>query len=402
MWNEKAEAELLKILSDMLKLNTTNPPGNEILMVDYIKKILDAEGIEYKVFAKEESRPSIFATIKGGNKPPLSFISHTDVVAAGDGWSKPAFDALVEDGILYGRGTIDTKHLTAASLLAILMIKREGRPLSRNLSFIATADEEAGSSFGMKFIYEDHKEQLPKGYVLNEGGGFVMTERGSNLRTISCGEKGSCAITVTIPDTADKHSVLARLFKSLCSYDSGELITPVNKKFLEVSGSEIENETLKNLWDYTSHHSMGINKFDVRDTDSEIVISITFKFLPIIDRAQIEEILKSYIGSLPVEYKIDSFFDGFECEVENEFISLVDKVSRRHDPDTTLIPMYALGNTDGRFIAENTYGYTPLLSDIPFNDVLKMVHQDDEKISLKSLYYCAQVLYETARELVFD
>lgn len=402
MWENKFEQEVLGIFSDMIKLDTSNPPGNEVIMIDYIKNLLDRENITYEILAKDAKRANIIAKIEGGEKTPLIFMSHVDVVEAGKNWTKPAFSAHLEDGFLYGRGTLDTKHLTAISLFVMLKVKQSEKIPNRPIYFLATADEEKGSNFGMKYISEEHREKLPSGYTLNEGGGFVIMEKGEKFRTISCGEKGNCAVRITIKDCKHKFLILSQLFQSLSDYKSDEIVNEVNKKFLEVSTKDIESTTLKNLWDYTSHHSLVINKFELNNHQKEISIDITFKFLPQLKKEEVYRFIEEILAAFEIDWEIISYMDGFQCDMRNEFIELIDRASRKYDPDTTLIPMYALGNTDGRFLAHDVFGYTPLLSDVLFRDVLKMVHQDDERISLESLFYCAKVIYEITNELIYD
>ena len=406
MWNEEAERELLEITSELLRADTTNPPGNEAAVARLIGARLDTEGISWHTVARDETRPNLFARLPGGGKEPLLFLSHVDVVAAGPGWTRPAFDALVEDGVLYGRGTIDTKHLTAMGLLAMLLLKREGKPLNRDVLFAATADEEQGSSFGMGYVAAHHPQELPgRGYVLNEGGGFVIPTGGRKLRTIACGEKGNCRVTVrlasrgkaAIPEAAD---VLARL----SSYESPVVEHAVARAFTAAAGRPpYADATLQNLWDYTTRHCMTVSAFHLQaDNDAPQTLEAVFKFLPGTTREEAEALFERLLSGSGAAWEITAFEEGYECALDNEFYRLLEETSARLDPGSALLPMLALGNTDGRFVRHNVFGYSPLLGDLPFSQVLKMVHQDDEHITLPSLIYGARVLYETARQLVFD
>lgn len=404
MWNQEAEKELLEILRDLIRIDTTNPPGQEIAVAEYLGKRLDHEGIEWHTVAKDPNRPNFFARLKGGDKEPLLFISHVDVVAAGPGWTKPAFEGLLEGETLYGRGTLDTKHLTAMGLMAMLLLHREGKPLNRDIIFAATADEECGSGNGMGYVAANHPQELPKGYVFNEGGGFVIQVGGKKLRTIACGEKGNCRVTIPLYGKGTQRMELAaKVMERLSGYRSPVVENAVTKAFVEAVGTApYSDPTVQNLWDYSAHHCMTISSFDLSSEDEQQELQVIFKFLPQMNREEIEALFHSLLDEFDLGWHITSFEEGYECSMDNEFTQLLVQNSALLDPGSELLPMYALGNTDGRFLRHNVFGYTPLLEDIPFCDVLKMVHQDDEHITLPSLFYGGRVLYETARALALE
>lgn len=403
MWNEHVERELLEHLTALIQADTTNPPGDERAAVDYLCRVLDKEGIPWKVLAKEENRPNLIARLPGGDQSPILLISHLDVVPAGKGWTKPAFEGLVEDGILYGRGTLDTKQLTAMGLITLLLLQREGISLNREVVLVATADEENGSGYGMKFLAEEYPEELPKGYVFNEGGGFVIPREGEMpLRTCACGEKGSCAVTIRLPeaDREEQRKAAEEVFQRLGSYQSEVVLTDVARGFLAAAGEgPYQNKTLQNLWDYSAHHAMVINHFQLGGPEDKAEIKAVFKFLPVLERNEVEALFAALLEPTGLDWEVTSYQEGYLCELEGEMFRALEQASRRHDPETKMLPMIALGNTDGRFLRHNVYGYTPMLGDIPFSRVLQMVHQDDECISLDSLFFGGRVLYETVREL---
>lgn len=405
MWNEETQRELLEILRELLRADTTNPPGNEYAVARLIAARLDAEHIAWHTVAREEARPNLFARIPGGDKEPLLFMSHMDVVAAGPGWTKPAFDALLEDGVLYGRGTIDTKHLTAMGLLTMLLLKRDGRPPNRTVIFAATADEEQGSGCGMGFVAANHPEELPQGYVFNEGGGFVIPAGEKKLRTIACGEKGNCRVTIRTSSAGSAGlREAADVLRRLSSYEAPVTQSTVAQAFVRAAGQPpYADPTLQNLWDYTTRHCMTVSAFDFcAEAEEPHTIEAVFKFLPGTARGEIEALFATLLSGSDAAWEISSFEEGYLCELDNEFYRRLEENAALLDAGSALLPMLALGNTDGRFVRHNVFGFTPLLEDLPFSQVLKMVHQDDEHITLPSLFYGARVLYETARQLVFD
>jgi len=167
------QSEALARLTQYIRINTTNPPGNEAATMKFFADIFTAEGIQFDTASSAPGRGNIWARLKGGPKPALVLLSHMDVVPADPRyWSVDPFAATVKDSMLYGRGTLDTKSLGIEELEAFLALHRARTPLDRDVIFMATADEEAGASFGAGWVVEHHPEAFKgAGFVLNEGGG---------------------------------------------------------------------------------------------------------------------------------------------------------------------------------------------------------------------------------------
>src|SRR6185312_12875737 len=163
-------------------LDTSNPPGNEHIVVDYLKQVFDKEGIPSEIFASDPKRSNIVARLKGnGRKRPLLIVGHSDVVTTDAAkWKYPAFSATREGGYVYGRGTVDDKDNLTASLMTILMLKRLNVPLDRDVIFIAEAGEEAAANMGIGFLVSDHWKEIEAEICLAEGGS--VNRRGGAAR----------------------------------------------------------------------------------------------------------------------------------------------------------------------------------------------------------------------------
>src|SRR5258708_5720288 len=170
------EKEALGHLRALLRIDTTNPPGNERAAADYIAGVLTREGIPFQTFEKEPTRTNLVARLKGGGgKAPLLLSGHLDVVpAAAEAWQHPPFSGAEVDGFVWGRGAVDMKNMVAMSLTTLLMLKRRGVPLDRDVIFAAVADEEAGSRNGSLFLVEHHREAVQAEFVLTEVGGHTL------------------------------------------------------------------------------------------------------------------------------------------------------------------------------------------------------------------------------------
>ena len=175
-WSQ-IEEETMRHFQAILRLDTSNPPGNETLVVEYLKSVLDKEGIETKVFANDPKRANLIARLRGnGKKRPLLIMGHTDVVTVDPTkWKYPPFSATREGGYVYGRGATDDKDNVVACLMVMLMLKRMNTPLDRDVIFLAEASEEGGGADGIGYMVREHFDEIDAEYCFAEGGGVVRT-----------------------------------------------------------------------------------------------------------------------------------------------------------------------------------------------------------------------------------
>ena len=167
----KVQDEAVQVLQELIRIDTTNPPGNERAAALYIQKLLEAEGIETKVLDLSPGRANLYARIKGdGSRRPLILLSHTDVVMAEpERWSVPPFGGEIRDGFVYGRGASDMKGTAAVHVTLMRLLKRLNIPLKRDVILLAVADEEAGGA-GARSIIENHLDLIRGAeFLLNEG-----------------------------------------------------------------------------------------------------------------------------------------------------------------------------------------------------------------------------------------
>src|SRR6185503_20596726 len=164
--------EVTDLLQRLIRVDTTNPPGNETAAAELLRDYLEANGIECELIAKVPERANLVARIPGGDGPSLLFLGHTDVVLADPAeWSVPPFSGELRDGMVWGRGALDMKSEVDANAVAIASLAREGFRPSGDLIFAATADEEAGAGFGLEWLCEEHPDAVRCDFAINEGGG---------------------------------------------------------------------------------------------------------------------------------------------------------------------------------------------------------------------------------------
>ena len=185
------EEETMRHFQALVRLDTSNPPGNEHLAVEYIKQVFDKEGIPAEVVALDAKRPNIVARLKGnGQKRPLLIMGHTDVVTVDAAkWKHPPFSAAREGGHVYGRGTVDDKDNLAAALVTTLLLKRLNVPLARDVIFLAESGEEGNSNFGIQFMVNQHFPEIEAEYCLAEGGGVSRINGEVKYATVQMLEK---------------------------------------------------------------------------------------------------------------------------------------------------------------------------------------------------------------------
>lgn len=170
-WN-KVNAESLRHFQSIVRIDSSNPPGNETAVTDYLRRVLDSEGIPYKILALEPGRANLVARIKGnGRKKPVLVLGHTDTVGVQrEKWPVDPFGAIVRDGFVWGRGTTDNKDMVTAGLMVILQLKRLQVPLDRDVIYVAEAGEESTPRVGIEFLIAQHWAEIEAEYALAEGG----------------------------------------------------------------------------------------------------------------------------------------------------------------------------------------------------------------------------------------
>jgi len=187
----KADAELLRHYQALIRLNTTDPPGNESKAVEYIQKVLEAEGIPVMVAAKDPARANLIARLKGnGSKRPILLMGHTDTVQVDSSkWSFPPFSAERNGGYVYGRGTLDNKWQVAAGMMTMLLLKRGNIALDRDVIFAAEAGEEAATGPGIEYLVNEHWKDIDAEACIAESGGVVRANGEVRYALIETAEK---------------------------------------------------------------------------------------------------------------------------------------------------------------------------------------------------------------------
>ena len=208
------EAETMQHFQAILRMNTADPPGSEREVVEYLKQVLEKEGIPVQTFAlpSDPNRPNLVARLKGnGSKRPLLVMGHTDVVNVDPAkWTFPPFSATRDGGYVYGRGTSDDKDDVAAGLMLMLTLKRLNVPLDRDVIFLAESGEEGSTRVGIQLMTREHWPEIEAEYCLAEGGEVARVGGRVKFAGVATTEKIPRAIELTAKGTAGHGSVPLR------------------------------------------------------------------------------------------------------------------------------------------------------------------------------------------------
>ncbi len=441
-WPEVA-AETIRHLKALLRLDTTNPPGNELVAAEYLAGVLAAEGLEPLVLESAPGRGNMIVRLKGtGELPPLLLYSHTDVVPAEAAhWTHPPFGAEEAGGYVWGRGAADMKDTVTEQLMVLLLLKRSGRPLKRDVIFAATADEEIGGQdgYGVSWLVKHHQHLLRAEFGLSEVGGYNLNYAGKQVYLIQVAEKGTCWLKVrakgkpghgSIPhhDNAVLH--LARALNKLSVDGLPYHLTDPAAGFLDSVGRALGASpmgpllrSLKNPVDAErafqvelEHHDLGPMlyamlhntatptglKAGVKTNVIPSVAEVTIdgRILPGFDTDQFMAELRPVLGE-HFEYEIELASPPLETRHDTALYGVMSDALRRNDPTATAVVPYMMsGATDAKYLAPlgiPTYGFAPLKLP-PEMKLMEMFHAHDERVPIDGLHWGVKVLYEVVEE----
>lgn len=202
-------AESMEYFLALLRTNTSNPPGNETEAATYLQRVLQQDDIEAELFALDPTRANLVARLRGnGSKAPILVMGHTDVVGVQpDRWSVDPFGAVAKDGYIYGRGSLDDKDNVTAGLMLMLLLRRAGVELDRDVIFLAEAGEEGTTRFGIDYMVEQHWNQIASEFCLAEGGGTVARDGEVRYVKIATTEKFPMRVRLVARGTAGHGSI---------------------------------------------------------------------------------------------------------------------------------------------------------------------------------------------------
>lgn len=239
------EQESVDLLRTLLRIDTTNPPGNETVCAHELQRYLAASHIESTIVGDPVHRQNLVARLRGHRDgPTLLLLGHMDVVPAEpEEWTSPPFAAQIRDGYLYGRGAVDMKCQVAAQAVAFSRLARSGADFAGEIVYVATADEEEGSVCGARWLVEHRPDLVRCDYLLNEGGGYYTTVGARRLYSYTTGEKGFAQFRIRVRGTGGHGSVplhdrnavetLGRAIVALADHELPVHLSPLTEQYID-------------------------------------------------------------------------------------------------------------------------------------------------------------------------
>jgi acetylornithine deacetylase/succinyl-diaminopimelate desuccinylase-like protein len=432
-WNQICEETTL-LLRDLIRFDTTNPPGNETPCVEEIAKVLRREGIEAQVFESAPGRGNVVARLKGdGSLPPLMLMGHVDVVPAeADKWEHPPFSADLADGIIWGRGATDMKNVVAMELMTFLLAKRNQLPLKRDLIFMANADEETGGSMGAGWMVQNHPDLIRAEYAINEGGPSSLVIGDKVFYVCSTAEKGTARFTLRAhgkPGHASQpHKENSILFLSRALVKLIETPLPLNvcqsaRAHIKAVASDVDgalSQSILGLLDPATHeraldtlpvpaphkrrlfasfHNTAVptilnagTKINVIPGEAECQVDC--RILPGTTRESLEQELRAVIGN-EIEIEFAPISPALESDPQSPLFETIRQVVEENEKGSKLIPGLITGGTDAKSVTRlgtKVLGFVPMRYEGP--EMTGLAHNHNERVSVANLEFGTRILYE--------
>ena len=424
-----AHAEALAILRRYLRIDTSNPPGNEAPAARYLGSLLEAAGVACEYLETAPGREALAARLPGdGGGRPLLLGNHLDVVpAAAEFWDAPPFGGEVRDGRVWGRGAVDMKSAGVMQLLAVLLLARRGERLRRDVIFLATPDEEQGSEFGMRWICERRPDLVDAAFALNEGGGGLREfagRGGGRVFLASVNEKSVSWLRLRAEGPAGHGSLpaadnsalrLLRALLRLADWDRGLRFGPVTARLADrLAGagllpSPADPAALERALRLDpAAYAMFADTLNVTMIGSGLKANV----IPPVSEAVVDcrllpgETLEGWIAQVrariadprvSVEPELDDFTATESSDTDTELFAAIREVVGEAFEDAVLAPAVAPFATDNRFLRERgvpAYGFVPVLLDAAERAGF---HAHNEHLTIANLNLGVELTWEIVR-----
>jgi len=436
----KPKTEVLQHLRGLIQIDTTTPPGNETKAVEYLKRALEAEGIPVKTFALDPNRGNLVARIKGnGSRRPLLLMAHTDVVPVQPAkWPVDPFGAVVKDGYIWGRGSRDDKSLVAAMLEVMLLLKRSGAVLDRDVIFLAEAGEEGQSQFGAEFMAREHFEEIDAEFCLTEAGGGTIENGRVTMMQFQTTEKIPNSVRLVVNGTSGHASVprldnaVARLSAAVAKAAAWETPMRLNdttrtyfEKLAAISPPEraarynalLIPQKAPAAQRYLAQYEPARNSMlrtsvvptmlkagiatNVIPSEAEAMVDI--RALPDEDMPKFFAEMKRVIGDAGIRVEPTGFGarpGAPPSRLDSEMYRVLEQVTKRMYPGAAILPTMSTGATDMAFLRAKgiqSYGIGPASTE---EDLLKYgAHSDVERLAESSLYDFLEFTWNVVTEV---
>lgn len=438
--------EVIRLFQDLIRIDTTNPPGNESKAAEYLKTQFDSSGIDCEVLG-EPGRENVIAKIGGQrDKPRLLFESHTDVVpAAGVGtWTHPPFSAEIEDQWIYGRGAWDDKFDAAVQAMSLILLKRQNVRLNGALLYAAVADEEVSGS-GAAWLTKKVPEKVAAEYVVGEGGAPPIQLGRQKVYWITTGEKGLAWFKLTakgkaghgsIPTLANNASVMmAKAFINLSNFKTKvTIIDEIARSIRAVAiaffgenegskiiGSQLDEQGIDTILNAiaskdkeTAEELRALTRMTISPnvikggTETNVIPGtcegkIDIRLMPGQNRDYATEVVKECVLGLDIDQDVTDYTDASLSPSNTHFYNVIEETLEELAPGCCSLPRLSTGMSDSRFwraLGSTVYGCVPISPDVKLADVLPGVHGANERMNIESLEFATKFLCNVSTKVL--
>jgi acetylornithine deacetylase/succinyl-diaminopimelate desuccinylase-like protein len=421
--------EAVRLLQELLRLDTVNPPGNETVAADLLRAYLEDAGVGCELLAKIPDRANLVARIPGGGDGPrLLLLSHTDTVPADAAeWSVDPWSGTVADGHVWGRGALDMKSQVAAAAVAMATLAREGFEPAGDIVFAACADEEVGEDFGLSWLCREHPDAVRADFCINEGGGDRVVVDGRALYLLSTAEKMSSPFVLRVrgrsghasmPGIADNALVkAARLVERLGAFEQPPRLLPETEAFFRSLGGVPSPRALRAGLEQagpavraTVEPMLGLSisptmieasrTRNVIPAVCEVVCDC--RLLPGQDQGEADLAIRDWLGEEEYELEWIEGVGGTRSPLETPLWYAAEAFVRAEEPNALLAPIILPGFTDSHWLREAfgtvAYGFFPMRT-MDAELAARLVHSADERVAVDDLELGTRFLLHVARRL---
>ena len=436
-----ADDATTRLLVDLIKLNTSNPPGKEAQIAEFLSAKFKPLGFEIEIVPTPEAGKAHFlARLKGdGSKKPILLAAHADVVGVErEKWTMDPFAGTIQDGHVYGRGAIDFKGGLAVFARAVMMLAENKVPLARDVVFLSEADEE-GAPYNTLWLARTHWDKMNAEFALNEGGWIIKDDRGKvKYVSISTADKSSVTITLTARGTSTHSSMprpdnaifmLSRAMAKLTDFETPIELTPATKQFFMTLAKTSEPPLagyFRAIAENTDRDAVARADKEVskdpllhaliRNTLAPVFLNAGFRgnvipgsadatinvrTIPGTDLDALAAAVRRAVNDPGVEVKLSNpaaaagFAPGQPSSTDTELYRALEKQARATFPGTEVTPYLFQAGTDAfawRSRGVPVYGIYPY----PITaDELTRMHGNDERVSVESLKQGTELIYKT-------
>jgi len=435
---EPLDAEALGWLQAFIRVDTTNPPGNETRAVNFLGRILDTEGIAYQSAESAPGRGNLWARLEGGDKPALILLQHTDVVPADPAyWTTDPLSGEIRDGYVWGRGALDMKNTGIAQLAAFVALKRAGIALNRDVILVASADEEAGGLYGVGWLLEHHPEIFENaGLLLNEGGSGRQTER-ELVFSVEVTQKVPVWLRLTAVDTPGHGSMprtsssVTRLVDALGRIQANpfppRIVPAVDTMFKAMSASAPEawQAAFSDMASAAAQpgflagfqeqspalHALTRDTCSITRLEASNKINVIppqasaeldCRILPDRPSAVFVAELEELLADTGVAIDVIMAFTPAVSGIDTPLYRAIESVTAARHPGSRVMPAVAAGFTDSHFTRDlgiTSYGFNPIV--VPESEFTR-IHGNDERVSVDAFRQSVTDLLDIVRAVVYD